>query len=118
MHRILRLINQLPQACRLNAAIATNLEHAEQIVEATGGQQSEYNPPLQDWHVQNDQLAAVNDRLDGLIATVIAVNGGTPKKTTPSPRPKTAFEEARMKVRKSRHKALVARVMRNRTQVD
>lgn len=118
LNRILRLINQLPQASRFNAAVANNPEHVEQIVAATGGQQSEYSPPLSEWHIENDQLATVADKLDILIGTLIAVNGGKPGKTQPSPRPKTAFKDARMKIRKAQHKRLVARMLPHKAQVD
>lgn len=116
--RILRLINQLPQASRFNAAVAQNIEHVEQIVAATGGQQSEYSPSLATWSTENDQLASLNDSIQVLIGVLIGVNGGNAPKVIPSARPKTAFEDARMKVKKARHKSLVARVIRKRAQVD
>src|SRR5690606_2622006 len=116
--RILRLIGQLPQDSRFAASVAQDPEHVEAILEATGGQQSEYAPPLVGWSTANDQLATVIDELQVLIATLVAANGGSPGKVKPAPRPKTGFQDARAKMAKSKHKALVARVMRKRAPVD
>ncbi len=109
---MLRLVGQLPQASRFHGAVANDPEHVEAILEATGGQQPEYHPPLAEWAVENDQLATLNDKIDVLIAVLVKANGGNPGKTKPMPRPETAFAEARMKRAKSAHKKLVARVIK------
>lgn len=109
---MLRLVGQLPQASRFHGAVANDPEHVEAILEATGGEQPEYHPPLAEWNTDNDQLAAVADKLDTVIAVLVASNGGKPGKQKPMPRPQTGFAEARLKRAKSQHKKLVARVIR------
>jgi hypothetical protein len=109
---MLRLVGQLPQASRFHGAVANDPEHVEAILEATGGQQPEYHPPLAEWRTENDQLASAVEKLDTLIAVMVKANGGNPGKQKPMPRPQTAFAEARLKRAKSQHKKLVARVIR------
>lgn len=110
--RALRLIHQLPQASRFNGAVANNPEHVEQIVKATGGQQTAYHPPLSEWHIENDQLASIKESIDTLVGVQIARGGGKPGKVRPMPRPRTEFASARERVKLSEHKKLVARVLK------
>lgn len=111
--RILRLIHQLPQASRFNAAVASDPEHVEAIIKATEGQQqTSYHPPLAEWRTENEQLATVADLLQNVIAAIVATNGGKPPKVKPMPRPKTEFDAARERSKLSNHRKLVARVLR------
>jgi hypothetical protein len=109
---MLRLIHQLPQASRFNAAVANDPEHVEAIVAATEGKQTPYHPPLAEWKTENEQLATANDLLQNVIAAIVASNGATPPKIKPMPRPKTEFDAARERAKLSNHRKLVARVLR------
>lgn len=110
---MLRLIHQLPQASRFNAAVANDPEHVEAIVKArSGDQQTAYHPPLAEWKTENEQLATIADELQSVIAAIIATNGATPPKLKPMPRPRSEFDAARERVKLSNHRKLVARVLR------
>lgn len=110
---MLRLIHQLPQASRFNAAVAMDPEHVEAIVQARAGdQQTAYHPPLAEWKTDNEQLATIADLLQNVIAAVVASSGATPPKIKPMPRPRSEFDAARERVKLSNHRKLVARVLR------
>ena len=110
--RVLRLIGQLPAACRFHAAAANDPEHVEAIVRAQGGQREDYAPPLAQWKTENEQLAAIKDAITLLTGVQIARGGGKPGRQKPSPRPTPGFDEARRSKAKSEHKKLVAMVKR------
>lgn len=110
--RVLRLIGQLPPACRFHAAAANDPEHVEAIVAAQGGQREEYAPPLATWRTENEQLAGLTDKVTELIAVQVARGGGTPGKAKAATRPRTGFDDARRARAKSEHKKLVAQVRR------
>lgn len=111
LRRVLSLIDRLPQASRFAAAVANDEEHVEMILEAQKDQpESEYSPPLSTWGTTNEQLAAVRDLLETLIAVTIQANGGKARRVKPSPRPRTKFAEAAEKMAVARHKSIVARV--------
>jgi hypothetical protein len=115
-HRMmLNLIAELPQSSRFAAAVATDEEHVEAILEAQKGQpEKEYAPPLTGWGTQNEQLAQVVDLLGGVIAVLVKANGGNPGKTKPAPRPRTAFAEVAERQATMRHKSTVELVERAR----
>jgi hypothetical protein len=111
---MLRLIGQLSQASRFNASVANDPEHVEQILRATGGQRSEWAPPLAEWRAENEQLATLIDSTNTLIAVQIARGGGKPGPLKASARPKTAFEETRRDMAKREHLTMVARIKKAR----
>lgn len=90
--------------------MANDPEHVEQILRATGGQRSEWAPPLAEWRAENEQLATVIDSIHTLTAVQIARGGGKPGVLKASARPKTAFEETRRDIAKRDHLAMVERM--------
>lgn len=116
--RTLRLIEQLPRTSRFSAAVASNPEHVQAILKATGGEREEYSPPLTEWTAQNEQLAKLIDLMETLIGVQVSRGGGKPRKIKPSARPRTAFDEARTNIAKQQHRSLVDKVKRARRTVD
>jgi len=112
---MLDLIAELPQSSRFAAAVATDEEHVELILEAQKDQpEKDYAPPLTGWATENEQLAQVVDLLGGVIAVLVKANGGNPARTKPSARPRTAFADVAERQAVSRHKSTVELVERAR----
>lgn len=116
--RTLRLIEQLPRTSRFSAAVASNPEHVQAILKATGDQREEYSPPLTEWTAQNEQLAQLVDLMEKLIGVQVSRGGGKAQRIKPSARPKTAFRDARTTLAKQQHQEMVARMKRARRTVD
>jgi hypothetical protein len=110
---MLRLIHQLPQASRFNAAVANDPEHVQAIIDATEDQHTPYHPPLSEWTADSELLATIADLLQNLIGVQVARAGGKPPKIQPMPRPRTEFDAARERKKLSNHRKLVARVLRS-----
>ena len=110
--RIASLIHQLPQASRLAQATANDPEHVEMILAAQqkDGPTPTYAPPLSEWGVAEGLLADLVDSVQTLAAITIAVNSGKPPKTHPTPRPRTAFEDARKARAKRDHERTLRRL--------
>lgn len=75
-----------------------------------GRPQESYAPPMVQWSPEAERLDEIIDALKGLTQTLIGVNGGKAQQVKPRPRPRTAFERARMRRQFSKHEQLVARV--------
>lgn len=115
---MLRLIHQLPQATRFNAAVANDHEHVEAILEATDGQPQPYHPPLAEWDSAHEMLATIADRIDFVAAVTMAANGGTPPRPNLVARPKTAFGDVEQQRKVREHEKLVARVLSAKRPVE
>lgn len=70
-------------------------------------------PPVSEFTPEVELLAAIVDRLGGVIAAVIGVNGGKPPKTRPWPRPVTAMDRAKSRVAFSDYRDIVSKVLPN-----
>jgi hypothetical protein len=68
-------------------------------------------PRLTEFSAEVAAIAAAVDRLGELIGALVAVNGGTPPKLQPYPRPVTAIERVRRRQRMEAHFDLVRRVL-------
>lgn len=109
--RILRLINQLPQASRYYAAVATDEEHVALLVKAQEGQPAQkHSPPMSQWTQEADVLASIHDGIQHLIGVTIATSGNKAPATKPYPRPETAFDSIRRDQRLEKHLSIVERV--------
>lgn len=118
---LLNLIDHLPRQSLLWLAIADDEELAESMAERAqppAKDDGAPKPPLQDWTMQVDVLAAIYDRLGSVIDAVVASAGGKPPRMKPMPRPETATDRAqrRIKYRRqlSKHRSIVDRVLPNR----
>lgn len=89
------MIDGLPQGSRYLAAVLSDEEFAEQLLDQEDDLEGskDTGPSLIGYRQDNYQLAELNDQLKILNSTIIAVNGGKAKKVTPTPRPTTKVEE-------------------------
>lgn len=110
---LLNLIDHLPRDSAYMEAIANDEQLAEQLVRNLP-EQAPAGPRLSDWSPEVEALYALVDRVVELIHVTAAASGAKPGKVRMSPRPVTAIERARNRQRASKHKSLVARVMRDR----
>lgn len=94
---LLALIDGLPTHSRYMAALLSDPEVAEQIVNHPDYDPTpKASPPSLTGYTQiNYQLADISDGLKSLQATLVAVNGGKGKAPKPGLRPITAIEEAK-----------------------
>lgn len=118
--RMLRLIGQLRRGSRFAAAVANDEEHVALILEAEKNQPKKDSAgyPLADWTTTNDQMAALVDGQNTMIAVLVKANGGNPGRIKPSARPTTKFAEVAEQKAVSRHRATVARVRKRPLPVE
>jgi hypothetical protein len=84
---------------------------AQRRIEA-GATQAPPSVPVSEYTPDVELLAAIVDRLGGVISTLVAVNGGkNPPKIKPWPRPVTAFERAKNRAAKAEFEDIVAKVL-------
>lgn len=113
--RILRLINQLPQASRYYAAVANDEEHVALLVKAQEGQPArKHTPPMSQWSQEVDVLASIHDGIQHLIGVTVAVSGNRAPTAVPYSRPETAFDKIRENQKMEKHQAVVDRVRKAR----
>lgn len=109
---ILDYIEHLPSTSAYAAAVADDEELAEQYAD------TDLPPPgpprLTEWSPEVQVMAEVRDLLAAAVAVLVKANGGTPRKTKPYPRPVTALQRVRRRVRHLRHNELVKRVLPGR----
>lgn len=110
--KLLNLIDRLPRDSAYVEAIADDDAMADQLVLQEPDKASP--PRLSDWSPEVEALYAVLDRVTELIHLTAAVHGSKPGTVQPAPRPVTALDRARVRLRDRRHKSLVARVLPGR----
>ena len=108
--QLLALIDGLPTHSRYMAAILSDPEIAEQIVNSPDYVKAnqDTSPSLIGYSATNYQLADVIDGLKALQATQVATQGGKATPPKPTPRPKTAIEKAKDERRKRDQKSLIS----------
>lgn len=110
---ILDFLEHLPSTSAYNAAVAEDEDLAREMLDqpeppARAPRLTEFGPDVR-------VLAEIRDLQASILAVLIKANGGKPQKTKPYPRPVTAMQKLRQKIRYSRHKDLVRRVLPNRS---
>lgn len=68
------------------------------------------SPALEDWSPEVNEIVKLSDRVNELIAAVIASAGQRPPRVYPAPRPQTAYTRLEAEARTARHEDLVAEV--------
>lgn len=123
---LLNHIDRLPGHSSFSAAVSMDEEHAKMVAEAVANrpksdEQDERGPALTTWTPEVAMLTNILDAVRSLQHSLIAVNSGkgkSPEHPKPSPRPRTALENALKHAeyhrQKKAHEALVARVLPNR----
>lgn len=119
--RLLNLIVRLPRASHFYQAMSLDEEHVAMILSSRQHDEQEQKgavvaPPMSEYTSTVERLDRVIDALGGLTTAVLAA-GGAKKlpKVQPQPRPETAFENVKMRQQWEKHRAVVARVLPNRT---
>lgn len=110
---ILDFLEHLPSTSAYNAALADDEDLAREMLEqpeppARPPRLTEFGPDVR-------VLAEIRDLQASILAVLIKANGGKPQKTKPYPRPVTALQKMRRRVKYSRHMDLVRRVLPNRS---
>lgn len=110
--RLLNLIDHLPRNSYYVEAMADDEELAEMALSAPERLDVPTGPRVSQWSLEAEIIAAAVDRLGEMFAVTIVSNGGKPPRLTPYPRPVTATERVRSRLRRERHASLVSRVLR------
>ncbi|GAA0200767.1 hypothetical protein [Glutamicibacter creatinolyticus] len=97
---LLELIDQLPQACRFNEAVAQDEEAAEIILdmeEQSDEEKEPWAPRLSEFSLTNALLVSLINEIKSLRMSGQSLAGVKPKKEEPFPGPRTALEAARLR---------------------
>ena len=110
---VLDFLKHLPSTSAYYAALAEDEELARDLLDkptppARPPRLTEFGPDVR-------VLAEIRDLQTSILAVLIKANGGKPQKTKPYPRPVTALQKLRQRVKYSRHKDLVRRVLPGRS---
>lgn len=117
---LLNLIDHLPRNSWYIEAVSNDEEHAEMVAKAMAerkdNEDEAYHPPIRYWSQESALLADVLDAVRNLGYVTRAANGDkAAQPPPPSPRPTSLLEramgEARLRAKKAKHEALVARVL-------
>lgn len=93
---LLELIDMLPTACRLNEAMANDMELAE-ILAGLPEPTEKWAPRVSENTLMNMLLAKISNGIDQMIQTQIGTAGGKPAPVKPFPTPRTALQIVRAK---------------------
>lgn len=110
---MLNLIDHLPRSSYFAEAMLADEEFAAQIAAMPDSPSS--GERVSEWSPIREGLARVEDAVRFLQATVIASVGVKPPTVTPTVRPITAVDRARVNKRREDHIALVRRVLPDQT---
>lgn len=94
------LIDHLPRTSNYRAAVASDEELATELLDGPDLPEST-TPPLTEWSAEVEALAVVVDRLWEVCNTIAASVGGKPSQVKRYPRPVTAFDRVRARLREA-----------------
>ena len=115
--KLLNLIDHLPQNTWYHQMISEDVEHAVMLLRARedaekrGVQPPPSGPSLRSWSPEVDVMTRVLDAVNNVAYATIKAAGGKGKPPKSSPRPPTAMEKARLKIKAERHAILRARML-------
>lgn len=123
--RLLGLIDRLPSHTWYAQAVSEDQEHtallAKQMAEAevNGDEKERPSPPIHTWSPEVSILTDIFDAVMGLTHITKAINSKQePPAPEPAPRPNANLSRAKarevFRLRKEKHEALAARMLRNR----
>lgn len=122
---LLNLIDHLPQNTWYQAAVSTDVEHAMMVLEAQKEAKKRKRPgdappgpSLAIWSPEVDMLAKVVDAIGWTTFAVAKSQGGKPKEPKAVPRPATAMEVARLRIKQRDHETMKARLLPQRQSDD
>lgn len=118
---LLNLIDHLPQNTWYQAAVSTDIDHAVMIMQAQREAKKNRRPgdappgpSMAIWSPEVDMLARAVDAIQWTTFAVAKSQGGKPKEPKPVPRPATAQEVARLRLKNLDHEKMVARLLPQR----
>lgn len=122
---LLNLIDHLPQNTWYQAAVSTDVDHAMMVLEAQREAKKNRRPgeappgpSLAIWSPEVDKLAQIIDELRGVQVAVVRSQGGKAKDPKLVPRPTTAMELARLRLKTRDHEKMVSRLLPHRQSDD
>lgn len=114
---VLDLLEHLPSSSAYHCAVAEDEDLARQILESGEEPPAKpRSPRLTEWGPDVQVMAEVRDLLASLLAVTVKAHGGKPPKPTPYPRPETALQRVKRRVRFARHSELVRRALPGRSE--
>ena len=117
IRRLLNLIDHLPQNTWYHQAISEDVEHAVMLIKSQeeakrrGIDPPPSGPSLRSWSPEVDAMTRVLDAVNNVAFITAKAAGGKGKPPKASPRPPTAMERAKLKVKQERHAILRARML-------
>ena len=116
--KLLNLIDHLPQNTWFHQAVSEDVDHAVMLLKAQkearrrGIEPPPSGPSMRSWSPEVDALTKVLDAVNNLSYITAAANGGgKAKKPKVAPRPPTAMERAKLRLRQEEHAILVRRML-------
>ncbi|TDD97646.1 hypothetical protein [Actinomadura rubrisoli] len=110
---ILDFLQHLPSTSAYSAALAEDEDLAKELLDEPDRAPSP--PRLTEFGPEVQALAEVRDLLASVLAVLVKANGGKPQKPKPYPRPVTALQKLKRRMRYSRHLDVVRRVLPGRS---
>lgn len=110
---ILDYLEHLPSTSAYHAALAEDEDLARQMLDEPPP--APRPPRLTEFSPEVQALAEVRDLLSAVLAVLVKANGGKPHKPKPYPRPVTALQRLKTRMRYSEHLDLVRRVLPGRS---
>jgi hypothetical protein len=115
--KLLNLIDHLPQNTWYHQAISEDVEHAMMLIKAReeaekrGIDPPPSGPALRSWSPEVDIMTRVLDAVNNVAYVTGKASGGKGKPPKPAPRPPSAMERAKLRLRAERHAILVRRML-------
>lgn len=110
---VLDFLRHLPSTSAYSAALAEDEDLAKELLDEP---ETPPRPPrLTEFGPEVQALAEVRDLLAAVLTVLVKANGGKPQRPKPYPRPVTALQRLKTRMRYSRHRDLVRRVLPGRS---
>lgn len=116
--KLLNLIDHLPQNTWYHQMVSEDVDHAVMLIKAQeeakrrGHAPPPSGPAMRSWSPEVDALTKVLDAVNNLTFVTAKAGGSkTTKQPKPAPRPETAMERAKLRLRAERHAILRARML-------
>lgn len=110
---LLNIIDRLPSNSRYAEAVADDDEAAEAFLKSGIEQPTSASMRLSDWSAEVAEMRVIAERMATLVSAIVAVNGGTPPKFPPLPRPFTASDRVKRRLATEQHRRLVSMMIRS-----
>lgn len=104
---LLELIDELPGASRFNEAILNDPEQAAQIAALPTPKDAQWHPRISEHDLHAILLKEIREAVISVTQTLVAVNGGTPRRVAEFPKPETEVDRIRERLRRERANELI-----------